>query len=764
MKCTRSLLAERISLAILVSSIAWVGESSRAAAQTPEGASSARGNGGGIEELTVTAQRREESAQDVGVSLSAVGAEDMRRLAITNAKDISKFAPGVLLDSIAGGGYTANLTIRGIAQTDFSSTQESPNSLYLDDVYNSSPNAAAFSLYDLNRIEVLRGPQGTLFGRASSGGLANFITNRPSETLEGYVDLGYSSFNNIYTEAAVGGPLSDRVRYRVAGRIEKADGWFENGTPGGDDTFEKDFRGGRIQLEADLTERLTGRFSFSYDENPKHREGTYDSKPGQVVDGEPELLPADVDAWGTGPGNDLVGYRDPYGRFNKGKFNDYGYLDSKRVSPTLTLSYDLGEATLTSIANYTGFEYDYLEDCDGGEVDYCSFGSSQDLDQYSEELRVNGTHEALTYTAGLYYLNISQTAPQFFSFPVASGTDFAFASTNSTDQDLESYAVFGQLEYQLTPTVTGIVGLRYTNEEKKLDAVTAFPELGAALGGIGVFEPPLVIYEFSKATVGGLAEESEGLWSGKLQLNYAPDDDSLFYASVSRGIKPAGFNTNLAGTLSIEDTSFKSEYVYAYEVGTKLDMLDRKLRLNASAFYYDYHRFQGFAFTLVSSVVGNYDGYFKGAELDLTLAPRDDVDLRVGVSYLQSELQDVASAYGGVSDVEASMAPEWTATASAAKRFELSMGTLELSWDANFTGDRYASIDNNRATFVPDSFVHNARATLYLDGGVDLSAFVNNISNEDRVNYALDGMSTGGYFIRSHAPPRWMGVSVRKSF
>ena len=92
------------------------------------------------------------------------------------------------------------------------------------------------------------------------------------------------------------------------------------------------------------------------------------------------------------------------------------------------------------------------------------------------------------------------------------------------------------------------------------------------------------------------------------------------------------------------------------------------------------------------------------------------------------------------------------------------MGTLELSWDANFTGERYASIDNNRATFVPDSFVHNARATLYLDGGVDLSAFVNNISNEDRVNYALDGMSTGGYFIRSYAPPRWMGVSVRKSF
>lgn len=762
MNCARSLLAERIGVAILTTSIAWIGNASPAAAQTASNASAARG--GGIEELTVTAQRREESAQDVGVSLSAASADDMRRMAIANAKDISKFAPGVLLDSIAGGGYTTNLTIRGIAQTDFSSIQESPNSLYIDDVYNSSPNAAAFTLYDLNRIEVLRGPQGTLFGRASSGGLANFITNRPSETLEGFIDVGYSSFNNVHAEAAVGGPLSERVRYRVAGRIEKSDGWFENGLPDGNDTFEKDFRGGRIQLEADLTERLTGRFSFSYDDNPKHREGTYDTQPGQLVNGQPELLPADVDYWGTGPGNDLTGYRDPHGRFDKGNFNDYGYLESKRVSPTLILSYELGEATITSITNYTSFEYDYREDCDGGSVSLCNFGSSQDLDQYSEELRINGTREALTYTAGLFYLNISQTAPQYFNFPVYSGSDFAFGATNTADQDLESYAAFGQLEYQLTPTLTGIVGLRYTKEEKELDSVTAFTELGAFFGGPGALEPPLVIYDYSSATVGDLAEESEGLWSGKLQLNYAPDDESLFYASVSRGIKPAGFNSNLAGTLSIEDTAFKSEYVYAYEVGAKLDLLDRRLRLNASAFYYDYHRFQGYAFTLVSSVVGNYDGYFKGAEIELTAAPSDDMDLKIGISYLQTELEDVASVYGGVSDVEASMAPEWTATVSAAKRFELPMGTLEIAWDGNFTGDRYASIDNNPATFIPESFVHNARATLYLEDGIDLSAFVNNISNEDRVNYSLDGMSTGGYFIRSYAPPRWIGVSVRKSF
>ena len=153
---------------------------------------------GGITDIVVTAQRREQNSQDVAVAISAIGGADMRKLGITSSQDIGNAVAGVTLNaSIGGGTANANLVVRGVAQTDLSATAESPNSIYIDDVYLSSPNAAGFAVYDLSRIEVLRGPQGTLFGRASSGGLANFITTKPSKEWGGFVDLGYSSYDTI---------------------------------------------------------------------------------------------------------------------------------------------------------------------------------------------------------------------------------------------------------------------------------------------------------------------------------------------------------------------------------------------------------------------------------------------------------------------------------------------------------------------------------------------------------------------------------------
>ena len=246
---------------------------------TPERARAANdsdlASAGGLQEIVVTAQRRVQNLQDVGVAVTAINDDMLRSMNVTNSRDLIKAVPGLLMESTGGGGVNANLTVRGVSQGDYSANQESPNSIYLDEVYISSPSEAAFTLYDLSRVEVLRGPQGTLFGRASSGGLVSFITASPTRTWDGYVDAGYSSFNDAYLEAAGGGPLSDSVRFRISGRYERADGWFLNGEPGGSASFEKKFGGIRAQVEADLTERLTARLSLTYDDNPKHYEGAY---------------------------------------------------------------------------------------------------------------------------------------------------------------------------------------------------------------------------------------------------------------------------------------------------------------------------------------------------------------------------------------------------------------------------------------------------------------------------------------------------------
>jgi iron complex outermembrane receptor protein len=751
MRRSQSIFLRAVSASAFVTAMAVLAPTAAIAADGDQ-ASEAPTNG--VQDIVVTAQRRDQRLQDVGVSVTALSNDSLRKLGVVDSRDLVKAAPGVQLESTAGGGVNAFLTIRGISQSDYSANQESPNSIYLDEVYLSSPNAAAFTMYDLQRVEILRGPQGTLFGRASSGGLASFITARPGKTWSGYAEVGYASFNNVWAEAAVGGPISDRVRFRVSGRTESADGWFLNGMPGGKASYEKKFAGIRGQLEADLTDRLTARLSVSYDRNPSHREGAY-RRVAYAYDanGQPYFTPDQPAA--------LTGYVNPYKQFNKGDFNDYGRLSNERFSPTLYLTYDLGGATVSSISNYTKFKFKYEEDCDGSPLDACNFGYSQNLDQYSQELRVNGKTGGLTYTAGAYYLKIDQIMPQFFKYPAFSGTPYGFSDTNIVKQNLDSWALFGQLEYKLTDKLAVTGGLRYTHETKDFDSKAYLQEYGV------IYDPEILAADFSKATVGALARQSEGLWTGKVQLDYKPTDHTLIYASVSRGAKPGGFNTNLSLAISDDRVPFKSEHLWAYEGGLKTQLLDNHLRVNASGFYYNYSRFQGFALVTPQSVVGNYDGYFYGGELEITAVPAHNLDIGLAASYLKTKLRDVGTiGPNGVGSVvldqESIMAPRWTVYGQVTKAFDLPFGQLSLNWNGNYIAKRYASIDNSPTNLVPAVFMHSARATLSFDAQkLELSLFINNISNQEKIGWvqrASDGV------VYAYDKPRWIGGSIRKSF
>lgn len=598
--------------------------------------------------------------------------------------------------------------------------------------------------------------------------MINFISARPSKNWEGYAELGYSSYNDVYAEAAVGGPLSDRVRFRVSGRAEKADGYWKNYAPGGKDYIETKFFGIRGQLEVDVSDTLTALVSVSFDKNPKHVEGVYKAENFYIKDGQPTVLPANVDAYGTGPGNDISGYRDEISRAQGGLLNNQGFFKNERFSPTLTLTQTIGDMTITSLTNYTKFSFGFNEDCDGGPVDYCQFPFSENMKQYSEELRVNGTTGNLTYTAGIYYLNVDIYNPTGFFFPSLSGTSYAFYDNNIIRQKNESIAAFGQLEYQVTDKLKLTIGGRYTHDRLKIDSKLYFHELGNGYsGGTGttVFDPPLLTYDFSEATVGDLATHSVDLFSGKIGLDYKPNKDVLLYASVSRGVKGPGFNTNISGNLTTAETPFKSEYLYAYEIGAKLQLLDKMLRMDIGAYNYDYHRFQGYAFTGLQGVVGNYDGYFRGGELALTATPFYGFSASLGAAYLQTKLKDVPTKYNGVIDQEGVLAPKWTLNGQISQRFDIGQGHLDVKWSGNYIGSRYSSIDNNAATFIRPSFVHNIRAAYTLpDSGVEFAVFMNNISNKDRETYSFDFVATTGSVVRSYDKPRWIGGSIRKTF
>lgn len=719
-------------------------------------------------EIVVTAQKREQSAQKVGISITAASSEDLLQLNVVDSRAITRIAPAVTLNDAGGG--TSSFAIRGVSQSDYSATQESPNSVYVDEVYLASGWEAGFPLYDLQRVEVLRGPQGTLFGRASSGGLISFITARPTERLEGYAEMGFGSYSQGWAEGAFSGPLSDGIRFRLAGRAEQNNGWWRNLNPGLKNTQEKAFFGVRGQIEADITNSLTARISLSYDKSPRHREGgNYQPTVFYINDeGQPAPLPADVDAYGTGPGNNLFGYRAPPSSRPVGAPEDTAYAAKQRFAPTLHLSWEGDGFSVTSISNYTFFKGYYNDECDGSPLASCLFPSATRLKQWSEELRINGSTGPLTYTAGIYILDISQSLDQqFITFPGVDN-DFAFVSFNAVKQDLRSYSAFGQAEYELSPALKLTVGGRYTHDRKTFSSVAGFNELGNGFsGGTGstVFDPPLIVYDFSQASVGDLARARKGMWSGKAQLDYSPSSDILLYAGVSRGVKGPGFNTNVASTGTNAQTPFGAEHLYAYEAGLKTQLFDRLLRFNLSGYYYDYHDYQGYTLTAVESRVGNYRAAFYGGEAEATLRLPQDLTASVGLAYLHTKVRDVETLYSGTQAERAVMAPTWTVTGNVTKSFDLSGNPLALTWSFDYIGKRYASLDNNAATLVRGSFVHNARVSYKLeDAGVEFALFCNNISNVSRQAFSYNLIGSTGDVTRSYAPPRWFGGSVRKTF
>jgi iron complex outermembrane receptor protein len=424
--------------------------------------------------------------------------------------------------------------------------------------------------------------------------------------------------------------------------------------------------------------------------------------------------------------------------------------------------------TVTSITNFTTFDFAYQEDCDGGPLNACRYPFDQHMHQYSEELRANGKADRLSWTTGVYFIKVDQGGFQGFEYPVLSGSDYAFQSANPVEQHLRSYAAFGQLEYTFAPKWRGTLGLRYTHDEKTYDSKVYFLEYGNGYtGGTGstVYNPPLLVYDFSQATVGGTAKATAGMVSGKAQLDFIPREDALIYGSVSRGVKGPAFNTNNSDAVSIADTPVHSEWLMAYELGSKIEGFERRARLNASIFYYDYHDFQAFSYKGLSGLVVNKDARFQGAEAEATLVPLTGLTVSLGISYLDTLVKDVVTASRGVLDQQSANAPKWQGNASVRKSFHAGPGDISLVWDGNYIGDRFGSVDNTIGSKIKGSFVHNARVSYFLPNQeLEVAAFLNNISNTARENFVFDLTLSTGDLLRSYAPPRMWGVSVRKSF
>ncbi|MCB1674896.1 MAG: TonB-dependent receptor [Halioglobus sp.] len=706
-----------------------------------------------LEEVIVTAQKREQNLQDVGVSVTAFSGDQVREFGFTNSVDVVAQTPNLSFGTPTGEGNNVSLTLRGVGLSDFNDNNEGPVAVYVDEVYISALSGVTFQLFDLQRIEVLRGPQGTLYGRNTTGGLMHFVSKKPTEEAEGYVDLTVAENSQFKLEGAISGPLTENMQGRLSYAHNEYEGYIKNRGPGKHDPNDADNHAARGQLAFQPTQNLNILLNAHASKNDANasawqHESTY-SPDGGVTS---LALPGDVDFYGTCPGCDAFGYVDNDDDPWAGAYDRDGDLVVENSGGSVHLDWDIGnDLTLTSITAYENFKRHYDEDTDISPFKIVHNTYTSDIDQFTQELRLTGEMDRLHWVAGAFYYDHQVDG----GFQIdASGIGYIIGDANYT-QDTESWSVFGQAEYELNDGWVLIGGLRYTDEERELDYLSR--ELNGLL-------PPgfNTMYDYDDTI-------THDNVTGKLELDWHPSDTTLVYASVSLGTKSAGFNTGVLDDTGVfgntvrADVDYDEEELTSYEIGVKADIFGGTSRINAAAFYYDYSDFQAFAFVNLNQVIFNTDATVSGAELEFTSSPIEGLHIMLGAAYLDAQAEDIPlnDGSGIVRDRDMTLAPEFSMNGLIRYEWPAFSGRLAVQTDFTWQDDTYFDIQNHPASQQKAYDVWNARVS-YTGGSENWSVagFVNNVFEEEYRVYSFDVTNLFGFNQVAYGHPRWAGVTV----
>jgi len=814
MKFTKSTLATTIALL----STAVISSSSLAAV---------------LEEITVTAQKREQNLQDVGIAVSAFSGEQMSALGISQSHDIATFTPGVHISGNLAGQNT-QFTIRGVTQNDFNDIVEAPNAVYLDEGYLAIAQAQTFAVFDVERVEILKGPQGTLFGRNATGGLIHYISRKPNlDEVEGYIDMSYGQFDTKANadkwtvEAAVGGPLSDTVAGRIAFKSNIQDGYLKNlypagvdanqpgaGSPGagaGADLGSDDTQSARASLLIEANDTTTITMSANYSSSEVGT-GPYQSKStiavvdangevinvidtpanetrysiqgngdagGDIIDGDAldPLLGIGVNLGGRPtPGGDFFGYSDPDGSdFTTSSdfaFDDQGSMDTWGLN--FNIAKELSDTvSMTSITDYKNYEKLMFIDVDAAPVNQLANYAGVDATSFSQEIRFNGESDSMRWVAGLYFLNIDTHSENGLKAPNNSIVNGAFPSIDigvKADLETNSYSAFGQFEIDLNDKLAFTAGLRLMQEKKDFDVeigvygsssnntVNQGSPIPNAFGAGSPF-----IHNF---------KTSDNLWTGKVQLDYRPNEDLLVYASINRGVKAGSFNAPLLGAYlgsgGAAGLPYDEEVLVSYEAGFKATFNDGATRLNGATYYYDYTDYQAFLFVGVGGVVINADAENYGMELELITTPAEGWDIMLSGSWVDATVEDVLLRSGSplpAQDVRPTYTPEYQFTALVRYEWAALNGMMSVAADVSYSDEFYYNLRNFDADKFDSYVMTNLRlAWASEDESWNTALVIRNLTDERAGVQGFDLATLCGCNEVAYRDPRFVGVNVKYQF
>ena len=745
-----------------------------------------------LNEVIVTAQRREQRLQDVGISVTAMGAEDLKALNIENASDIARAVPSLKLNAFSSSAVVWN--IRGVSQNDYGDQQEPPVAVYQDDSYSSSINTASFPTFDLARIEVLRGPQGTLFGRNATGGAIQFISNKPTKTLDGYASLSVGSNNQRIYEGAISGPLSDNVQARFSAIRDTDDGFITDVTPGSQKFGGANHYALRGIIEWQPAEGTNVGLTLRYMRAPNERQaGGYVFQPACPNDNyQGAVLPANQGCgfWGSNPLSSGSNYRNDAININLGAnpwttaAGDKAMANRQILGSTLRVDTQFGDTAFTSITDFQHSTKNYLEDGDSGPGVDVQFFLSNSVKQYSQEFRLARTMGPHEVSGGVF--GMRNNGSYDGGFPIYF---IGYVPSVQYSQDTKSWAVFAQDEWTLNNQFKLITGLRYWHDERLGSYYGHAPTNG--LDPLDpLYQPPVTIIfnprEVSSSAPGDSladlkvtpadADKTYTGVTGRLELDYKPSDDLLLYASYNRGGKSGGFTFSTGTPFHPSEVPFlngipyRPEVLTAYETGIKAT-INRTTSINASLFHYNYKDYQAFAQVGVVQSVLNLDAKSNGLEIELNSRPMSGLTVKVGTSFLNTRVYNIllpGYAYTGIpvyQDHDLPQTPKFSGNALARYEYSLGNGVASVQADVTYSGGFCFTVLCAPVEKEGSYSVANVRVGYEPTGGHwEFSAYGTNIGNSAYRVYAFDSSQFAGLALGIYGKPRLWGANVTYHF
>ena len=733
----------RIPIALVCVSIA-VGAHAQGETEPGQGASER------LEEIVVLARKREESLQSIPTSVSAFGSNELEMKLVSSIQDLSRFAPNLMVNTAGVSPSQGIVYIRGIGEADQFNTLDPAVGIYMDGIYLGRVQGSVFDLIDTERVEVLRGPQGTLFGRNTIGGVINIITASPSPDPSTDFSFTYGNDERVGIKAAINKPIVDGKLFLRGSLSSLRRDCLSRLVNNNDCVAGKDTVTARSVLRWLPAESMTIDFAIDV------TDGSDSSYPFSLLDVNPNALLASIHngmvaSGALGPDAKLYDKNlpaandDPYE--TEGTFTTAAPLTVNGYS--VKLNWQISEDTrLVSVSGYREMDASFSFDGDASTADIAGLDAAVISDQFSQEVRLEGSalDQRLEWTAGAYYFEESSKYVEDLYIPF-----IALNNGQTVFQDSQSYAAFAHLSYDLSGAFRLSGGLRYSYDEKDVSVgirnLLTDPE-----GAFSIF--PLTNNV-----------DNWGALSPKVALDYQLSESSLVYASISRGFRSGGVNGRASSPASLN--AYDPEFVTSYELGWKSQFLDDTVRLNSSIYFSDYEDRQLTTVRVLAtgdiiSVIENAgEVEISGLEVEFEALLGNRFSAEANVGYTDAKYVRIDEGASITLDSKYTFTPKWSGSAALEHIASLDNGELTTRVDYSYRSDIDFIAIRTPHTFQKASGLWNARLIYQpFDRDWSISLWGRNLSNELYLKQSLDFTAFTGYAAGGYSEPREFGITI----